>query len=148
MGPLLFTIYVNDLPAVIKHASVKQYADDTTLYYFADTAEELGAVLDDDLNRLADWVSDNGLILNDKKTQLLLLSRKGKAKEHDNVKVTLSGHNVDRCASVKCLGVIIDEGLTWRIHIDAVRGKCFGQLARLRKLKDALPTAVMLSIVL
>lgn len=81
LGSLLFTVYVNDLPAVTNQTSVRQYADDTTLYHAADTADELGAVLDGDLNRLADWMSDNGLLQNENKTQLLLLSIKGRANE-------------------------------------------------------------------
>ena len=62
--------------------------------------------------------------------------------ELENVKVTQSGHSIERCARVKCLGVIIDEGLIWKEHIESVRRKCFRQLARLRRLKDVLPAAV------
>ena len=123
LGPLLFIIYVNNLPTVANLCQVKQYADDTTMYHGADTPEELGAALEGDLNGLADWVSDNGLKLNENKTQLLLLSRKGKANELEKVKVALQGHSIQRCASVKCLGVIIDDGLTWKEHIRSVRRK-------------------------
>ena len=41
-----------------------------------------------------------------------------------------------------CLGVIIDDGLTWKEHIRSVRRKYFGQLARLRKLGDVLPASL------
>ena len=114
----------------------------TPPYHAADTPEELDGALEDDLNRLADWVSDNGLKLNENKTQLLLLSRKGKTNELVKVKVALQGHSIWRCASVKCLGVIIYDGLTWKEHIRSVRRKCFGQLARLRKLRDVLPASL------
>ena len=50
LGPLLFTVYLNDLPTVTSQTSVKQYTDDTTLYHAADTVEELGTVLKGDLN--------------------------------------------------------------------------------------------------
>ena len=102
---------MNNLPPVANLCQVKQYVDDTTMYHAADTPEELGAALEGDLNGLANWVSDNGLKLNENKTQLLLLSRKGKAKV-EKVKVALQGHSIQRCTSVKCLGVIIDDGLT------------------------------------
>ena len=69
---------MNGLRAVTNHTQVKQYADDTSMYHAADTSEELGAALEGNLNRLADWVSDNRLKLNENKTQLLMLSRKGK----------------------------------------------------------------------
>ena len=48
------------------------------------------------LNRLAVWVSDNGLTLNENKNQLLLLSRKGRANDLENVRVSLFGHRVQK----------------------------------------------------
>ena len=107
---------MNDLPTVANQCQVKLYAVDTIMYHAVDTPEKLGAALEGDLNRLADWVSDchNRLKLNENKTQLLLLSRKGKANKLEKVKVTLQGHSIERCASVKRLVVIIDDGLTWK----------------------------------
>ena len=63
LGPLVFTIYISDLPAVANQTQVKQYADNSTMCHAADTPEGLGAALEGDLNRLEDWVSDNGLKL-------------------------------------------------------------------------------------
>ena len=116
------------------------------MHHATDTPEELGAALEGDLNRLADWVSDNGLKLNENKTQLLMLSRNGKANELEKVEVTLCGHSIERCASVKCLGLVIDDGFTWKEHIRSVRRKCFRQLAGLRKLRDVLPAALKKNI--
>ena len=116
------------------------------MHHATDTPEELGAALEGDLNRLADWVSDNGLKLNENKTQLLTLSRKGKANELEKVKVALRGHSIERCASVKCLGLVTDDGFTWKEHIRSVRRKCFRQLAGLRKLRDVLPAALKKNI--
>ena len=71
-----------------------------------------------------------------------MLSRNGKANELEKVEVTLCGHSIERCASVKCLGLVIDDRLTWKEHIRSVRRKCFRQLAGLRKLRDVLPAAL------
>ena len=51
----------------------------------------------------------------------------------------MKGQEVTQSEKVKYLGLWIDEGLTWRDHIEAVRRKCFGGLAKLRRLRDALP---------
>ena len=56
--------------------------------------------------------------------------------------MTLCGHSIERCASVKCLGLVIDDRLTWKEHIRSVRRKCFRQLAGLRKLREVLPAAL------
>ena len=139
LGPLLFTIYVNDLPQAVVQSEVKQYADDTTMYCASDSSAALSGGLSADLARVADWVEQNGLKLNEAKTQMLLLSRRRRAKELEDVVVTLRGQEVTRSDKVKYLGVWIDEGLTWSDHIEVVRKKCFGSLANLRRLRDSLP---------
>ena len=96
-------------------------------------------MLKSDLARVADWVERNGLKVNEAKTQMLLLSRRRRAKELEDVVVTLRGQEVTRSDRVKYLGVWIDEGLTWSDHIEVVRKKCFGGLAKLRRLRDSLP---------
>lgn len=77
--------------------------------------------------------------LNEAKTQMLLLGRKKRAKELDDVNVELKGQKVARCEKVKYLGVWIDEGLSWRDHIEDVRRKCYGGLAKISRLRDSLP---------
>ena len=140
LGPLLFTLYVNDLPQVVQ-GQVKQYADDTAMYCTSDKSEDLSNSLNADLARVAEWVKENGLKLNEAKTQMLLLSKKRRAKELDNVVVRLKGHEVTRSDRVKYLGVWVDEGLTWKDHVEAVRRECCEGLAKLRRLRDSLPAA-------
>ena len=53
--------------------------------------------------------------------------------------MSLNGTQLPRSRMVKCLGVNIDDDLTWREHITLVRKKCFGALANLRRLKNVLP---------
>ena len=78
LGPLLFTIYVNDLPKVVSQSEVKQYVDDTTMFHAANSPSELEAILEADLQNLSKWVEDNKLQLNVNKTQLLLMGRTGR----------------------------------------------------------------------
>ncbi len=125
LGPLLFTLYVNDLPWAVMQGKVKQYADDTTMYCASDSSNDLSNSLNEDLPGVASWVERNGLKLNEAKTQMLLLSRKKRAKELDDVVVKLKGQQVTRSDKVKYLGVWVDDGLNWREHIQAVRRKCF-----------------------
>ena len=95
LEPLLFTIYVNDLPQSVMHGKVKQYADDTSLYCASDNhTADLSNRLSADLAGVAKWVEENGLKLNEAKTQMLLLSRKKRSKELENAVVKLTGQEV------------------------------------------------------
>ena len=101
MGLLFFVLYVNHLPYSIQQCRVKQYADDTTLS---------GDVLDleklkNDAERVAKWVEANKLRLNVMKTNLLLMSRKRRAQELQQVKVKVNNQELIRSNRVKCLGV-------------------------------------------
>ena len=56
LGPLLFTLYVNDLPQVVMKGRIKRYADDTALYCANDNSIELVKDLNEDFDRVAGWV--------------------------------------------------------------------------------------------
>ena len=141
LGPLLFLLYANDLPLAVQHSRVKQFADDTTLSLECKDARELNNGLTEDLEHVANWVSDNNLTLNVNKTQLLLMSRKRRERELDQLKVKIGNQEVMRMKTAKCLGVVIDDDLKWQNHIAEVRRKCFAGLAKLRRLRDALPAS-------
>jgi len=93
----------------------------------------------DDLQGVARWVEANKLQLNVKKTKLILLSRKRRAHELKNVEVRIDDQKIERSKSVKCLGVLLDDGLTWKEQVQSVRKRIFAGLARLRRQKDVLP---------
>ena len=107
---------------------------------------DLSKRLNADLTGVANWVKTNGLILNETKTQMLLLSWMKRTMELENVVVKLNEKVVARCDKVKYLGGWIDEGLTWRAHVEAIQRKCFGGLAQLRRHRDTLPEITKKSI--
>ena len=84
--------------------------------------------------------------VNKAKTQMILLSSKKRSKELENEVVKLKGQEVSRSRKVKYLGVLVDEGLTWADDVEAVRKKCLGGLAKLRRLRDALSAALKKNI--
>ena len=77
LGPLLFIIFINDLPNLVSQSTVDIYADDTTLSTFA-VVSNLPALQQrlHDNNNIADWTSDNKMALNDSKTKSLLVTGK------------------------------------------------------------------------
>jgi hypothetical protein len=72
LGPLLFVIFVNDLPSVFSKCQVLTYADDTVIYYASKTVPEIEQILTNEFACLCQWLLDNNLFLNVKKTECLL----------------------------------------------------------------------------
>ena len=71
MGPLLFTIIMNDLP--IENCNVNLYADDTTIYFSIKDPQEVQEVLEAELGAVAHWIKRNQLKMDVSKTQLMVL---------------------------------------------------------------------------
>ena len=64
LGPLLFSIFSNDMLLTLRKDSVSLYADDSTLYTSATTATEMTVTLNKELQLASEWVARNKLILN------------------------------------------------------------------------------------
>ena len=63
-----------------------------------------------------------------------------RAQELQQVKVKVNYQELIRSKKVKCLGVVLDDGLTWKEQVVNVRRKCFAGLAKLRRIRDILPS--------
>ena len=72
LGPLLFSIMVNDLPHVVHKCKIMLYADDAVLFYSSPYPDEIEETLNTELQNVYKWVNDNGLALNLLKTQFML----------------------------------------------------------------------------
>ena len=73
LGPLLFLIYINDLPACLKYATARMFADDTTITNSHKSTARLHREVNHDLNNLQNWLLANQLSLNVLKTESCIL---------------------------------------------------------------------------
>lgn len=76
LGPLLFSIFSNDMPYILRKATLTMFADDTTLYYAAPTCSELNQVLSCEISKLYNWIKTNKLVLNISKTMSIIFGSK------------------------------------------------------------------------
>ena len=72
LGRLLFTLYINDLPSMVKHSKVVLYADDTAFFVSGKCVENIQMQLNDDLNTVSQWLNVNRLTLKATKTKTML----------------------------------------------------------------------------
>ena len=70
------------------------------------------------------WADGNGLKLNTGKSNLLLFGRKRRERGLVQVKVSMGEEQIERSRTVKCLGVLLDNGLNWKEQVQNVRRKC------------------------
>ena len=74
LGPLLFLIFINDLPTCIQSCETTLYADDTLLYYASPSVIDLENNINSDLCNVATWLENNFLTLNVENLNSFLLS--------------------------------------------------------------------------
>ena len=77
LGPLLFNIFINDLCLMRLDSDICNFADDNTIYSCGIDLHEIVTNLESDLSRLLEWFTNNGMVANPKKFQLMFLGLKG-----------------------------------------------------------------------
>ena len=119
LGPLLFVIFINDLPNIFAGAHFILYADDANIIITGKNITELENKINTLIPRLTSWVGVNSLKLNTTKTKYMLISNTVK---HD-FDIVIHNHTIARVTQDRFLGVIIDEKLTFKSHRQALARK-------------------------
>ena len=140
LGPLLFLIYINDLPKALKKLDVIMFADDTNLFYSSPSISDLYESMNTDLENLNIWFKVNKLSLNIKKTKYILFhSNRLKKYIPDTLpSLQIDNINIKRTEITKFLGIIIDEKLNWKAHINLVNTKISKSIGILYRAKPML----------
>ena len=84
LGPLLFLIYINDLNLAITFGKVHHFAHDTNLLHFSKSVNKLNKYVNLDMKNLINWLYTNKILLNVKKTELVIFRYKKKKLECPN----------------------------------------------------------------
>ena len=123
------------------------YADDTNLTFASKDPNELFSSLTHDFGNLKQSLDSNRLSLNVLKTKCLFTGTRQKISLlPSDPHISLDGHSIERVNSYKCLGVQVDETLSWEAHISEVIGKVAKVLAALRMLRPICPQSTFVTI--
>ena len=90
LGPLLFKIFINDLCLMKLDSDICNFADDNTIYLCGIDLHEIVTNLESDLSRLLEWLTNNRMVANPKKFQLMFLGFKGQRRLRLNINDKLS----------------------------------------------------------
>ena len=143
LGPILFIIYINDLPEISKMAKFILYADDANIIVSGVTIEEVYQKIQDLAGCLLKWVNCNGLALNLKKTKYMIFTRKRTYAEQS---IRINNVLIERKSTEKFLGVIIDENMSWAHHISTIKSKMARYLGVMYKIRKYIPSKTRMQI--
>ena len=114
LGPLLFLLYIADLPRLLQNVLVG-YADDSTLFCRIPHPRDRSSVADD-LDVISDWCSRWGMLVNPCKTRVMLISR-SRTVEPLFPDLVVGGTVVEMVSELKILGVILDSKLAFEKQV-------------------------------
>ena len=142
LGPLLFLIYINDLPKSLRYGLPFIFADDTALIYVERNPKALQKRINIDMKLLLRWLKANKISLNVDKTEIIIFKHKLKKITFD-FKVKLDGKRLVFKDCVNYLGVLIDSQLNWSHHQEKVAKSLRQTNGVLSRIRYYLPNVIL-----
>ena len=166
LGPLLFILYINDIVNTTSLLEHILFADDTTLLFSHPDIASHNDIINIELQEICNWFQANKLSVNATKTNYMVFgtpqstrkfidinqnidnlndSELTSSSDVEKVKLNIKfdGVSLNRVSSTKFLGVINDENLTWKNHIDAISKIISRNIGVLTKLKHFVPENIL-----
>ena len=155
LGPILFLLYINDLPKVTSLFTLL-YADDTSFLISGKSLEEITITLNAELKKVCDWFRSNKLSLHPEKTKCMVFNKNEDRINWQEININLNFNNGNdnqqhlitklgfvnsssELPAIKFLGVYIDPNINFRYHIKYIRRKILNSIFVLKRLKNFLP---------
>ena len=136
LGPLLFLIYINDLPCILESSDSNLYADDTNISIAEELLLKAQENLNADIETLEQWLDANKLSPHLVKTEYMIIASTPKLKStHFSPLIKIAGKPIKRVLKTDYLGLIIDEKLSWVDYVSMLAKKISSAVAAIKKRK-------------
>ena len=145
LGPLLFILYVNDITFTSNILDFILFADDTTILYSHKDISSKVNMVNEELQEVNNWFKANKLSINASKTNFMTLGtpHMTSTKAREELNVMLDNTALERVKFTKFLGVLIDECLTWKNHINCISKTISRNIGVMNKLKHYIPYRIL-----
>ena len=146
LGPLFFLMYINDLPDELK-TTPKLFADDTAIFSIVHSQNQTANDLNHDLEKISNWAKKWKMEFNpdpDKPAQEIIFSRKTNKDNHSDI--FYKTNPIKQTSSLKHLGIVLDERLNFKTHIQNKISKAMTGVGIIKKLSSLLPRKSLLTI--
>ena len=140
LGPLLFLLYINDLPLYLSNATPDLYADDTTLHYSSNCVADISVKLNEDMININEWCNNNDMVINTHKSNVMLVGSNRRLQCNElNLNVFYNETLLNEVKCEKLLGIHIDNTLSWDQQIGKVSSLISSRIGLLTRLKLYIP---------
>ena len=143
LGPLLFIIYINDFHKCTNSFSFICFADDTNLFFSHKNPDVLVNTINAELLKVSEWIKANKLSLNLLKTNYILFSNSLNSLPND---ITFDNTTIEQVTHTKFLGVLVDNKLSWKSHIENICQTISRNIGVIYRLKSYLPKSSLLKL--
>ena len=144
LGPLLFLLYINDMPLSSKIVNFILFADDTTVFYSSPAISDLFANLSCELPNLNHWFRSNKLLINADKTKLIIFHTYQKERYIHIDKaahyLVVDNKKIEPSESTRFLGLVLDNKVNFKHHVDFIRLKLLKGIYALKRAAKILKT--------
>ena len=143
LGPILFLIYINDLPKLNDDMTCLSYADDTAIIFKSKSINHLQAKVNALLEQISEWFHANSLSLNVSKTYSQHYTTRSSEFKLD---VKINNFPVEEKDNIRYLGVLIDKSMKFTKHIEHISGiigRNIGIISRVRFYIDKKTTHLL-----
>ena len=138
-GQISFNIYTQPLGAIARKHGMNYhfYADDTQLYTSFSIKDSNTSVMSvsECIADIKAWMKSNLLMLNDSKTEVVLLGTKQQLSKLSSLEISVGNANIKSCTKVKNLGVIFDNNMNMEDHVNNICKSSYFYIRLLGKLR-------------
>ena len=144
LGPMLFLLYINDLPNIFSKLKFFLFADDTNIYFECNDLKNLIKIMNFELKKIYKWLYINRLSLNMSKTKFVIFYAANKPKYP--IAILINNKAIDEVKYIKYLGVTLDAQLSFKYHIDELTKKISRGIGLLYKLRSFVTTKILTNV--